>query len=111
MNYDVILVGSAGLGGGDAQLGGLLLANFLRLLGEREEKPEYIILWNEAVRAAVEGSLWINHLTRLQQQGVKIISCQTCMEYFGLEGKLAIGEVTGMLQIQNILFSKRVLTV
>ena len=111
MDYDVVLIGNAGLGAGDPQLGGLILANFLRLLGEREEKPEYIILWNEAVKIAVEGSNWLDHLKRLEEQGVKIISCRTCIEYFGLEDQIAAGEIGTMIQIQEILFSKRVLTV
>ena len=111
MNYDVILIGQAGLGSGDPQLGGLILANFLRLLGEREEKPECIILWNVGVKIAVEGSNWINHLKRLEEQGVKIISCRTCVEYFGLEDQIAVGEIGTMMQIQDILLSKRVLAV
>ena len=111
MDYDVILIGQPGLGAGDPQLGALILANFLRLLGDREDKPEYIILWNEGVRIAVEGSSWINHLKVLAEQGVKIISCQTCIEFLGLEGQTAVGEIGNMMGIQDILFSKRVLTV
>lgn len=111
MNYDVILIGQAGLGSGDAQLGGLLLANFLRLLGEREDKPAYIILWNEGVRIAVEGSNWIEHLKRLDEQGVRIICCQTCIEFLGLEGQIAVGVIGNMPGIQEILFTRRVLTV
>lgn len=111
MNYDVILIGQAGLGAGDAKLGGLILANFLRLLGEREDRPEYIILWNEGVRISVEGSSWIEHLKRLQEQGVKIICCRTCIEFLGLEGQIAVGEIGNMPGIQEILFTKRVLTV
>ena len=111
MNHDVILIGQGGLGSGDAKLGGMILANFLRLLGERESLPEYIILWNEGVKIAVDGSPWLNHLKTLQDKGVKIVSCQTCVEFFGLVGKIAIGEVTGMVQIQEIIFSRRVLSV
>ncbi len=111
MNYDVILIGQPGLGAGDPQLGGLILANFLRLLAERDDRPEYIILWNEGVRIAVEGSNWIDHLKRLEGQGVRIICCQTCVEFLGLEGRIAVGEIGNMPGIQEILFSKRVLTV
>lgn len=111
MNYDVILIGQTGLGAGDPKLGGLILANFLRLLGEREEKPEYIILWNEGVCIAMEGSSWINHLRKLEEQGVKIICCLTCIEFLGLEGQIAVGEIGNMPGIQEILFTKRVLTV
>ena len=111
MNHDVILIGQGGLGSGDAQLGGLILANFLRLLGERESLPEYIILWNEGGKIAVEGSPWLNPLKNLEDKGVKIVSCQTCIEFLGFDGTIAVGEVTGMVQIQEIIFTRRVLTV
>ena len=110
MNHDVILIGNAGLGAGN-QLGGLILANFLRLLGERESLPKCVILWNEGVRIAVEGSDWIVHLRRLEELGVRIISCRTCIEFLGLEGRIAVGEIGNMAQIQDILFSSKVLTV
>ena len=111
MQHDVILIGSTGLGSADPQLGGLILANFLRLLGERPEKPECIILWNDGVKIALEGSIWIDHLKNLRSQGVRIVSCRTCIEFFGLEGQTAAGEIGTMFQIQEILFSQSVLTV
>lgn len=111
MNYDVILIGNAGLGAGNQQLGGLILANFLRLMGDRESLPEYIILWNEGVTIAVSGSNWIEHLKRLQDLGVRIILCRTCLEFFGLEAQIGVGEIGNMPQIQDIIFSKRILTV
>jgi hypothetical protein len=36
----VFLIGSEGLGRGEERLGSLLMANFLRLLGESEQKPD-----------------------------------------------------------------------
>lgn len=110
MNHDVILIGNPGLGTGN-QLGGLILANFLRLLGERESLPKCVILWNEGVRIAVGGSDWIEHLKRLEERGVRIVSCRTCIEFLGLEGQIAVGEIGTMAQIQTILFSSEVLTV
>jgi len=110
MNHDVILIGNAGLGNGN-QLGGLILANFLRLLGEREALPECIILWNEGVSIAAEGSSHVEHLERLAGRGVRIILCRTCVEFLGLEDRIAVGEIGNMAQIQDILFSRRVLAV
>ncbi len=111
MNNNVILIGSASLGAADKELGGVLLANFLRLLGEREELPEFVVLWNEGVRATVDGSIWIDHMKKLEGRGVRIISCRTCVEYFGLEGQIGAGEIGTMPQIQEILLANRVLTV
>jgi len=108
---EVILIGSASLGAGNEELGGLILANFLRLVGEREDLPKYIILWNDGVKVALQGSLWINHLKRLEDSGVDIISCRTCVEYFGIEDQIGVGRIGTMPQIQEILFSHQVLTV
>ena len=111
MQNSVVIVGSASLGGNNQELGGLLLANFLRILGERDDLPEYVVLWNEGVKIAIEGSTWIAHLKKLEERGVKIISCRTCVEYFGLEGQIAAGEIGAMPRIQEILLSNSVLTV
>jgi len=111
MQANVILIGSTSLGAGSPELGGLILANFLRILGERADVPRYIILWNDGVRIALEGSLWINHLKKLEERGVEIISCRTCIEYFGLEGQTAAGKILGMPQIQEILLTNTVLSV
>lgn len=111
MTQSIVLIGSTGLGAGDEELGGLLLANFLRILGDRPEKPEHIVLWNAGVKIAVEGSIWIEHLKKLEAAGVRIISCRTCIEYFGLEGTITIGEIGNMAQIQELLLTNPVLTV
>lgn len=111
MDDMVIVVGSKGLGSGSEELGGLILANFLRVLGEKENLPKYIVLWNDGVKTALGDSLCINHLKKLEELGVRIISCRTCIEYFGLEDKVVVGEIGTMPQIQDLLLTNQVLTV
>lgn len=111
MNHDVVLIGQVGLGSGDAKLGGMILANFLRLLAERETLPKYIILWNEGVKIVEQCSPWTEHLKNLECKGVKIISCLTCLEFLGLEERVSVGEIGNMMGIQEILFTSTVLTV
>jgi len=111
VRHDAILIGSTGLGSGNQELGGLILANFLRILGERDELPDYLVLWNEGVKIALADSLSMAHLKKLEERGVKIISCRTCVEYLGLEGQTAVGEIGTMHEIQEILLASRVLTV
>ncbi len=111
MKNEVILIRQAGLGHGDPQLGNLILTNFLQLLGERHELPKYIILLNEGVTLAQEGSNVIEYLIKLSECGVKILACQTSVEYFALEDKISVGEIANMQQIQDILFSHEVLTI
>jgi len=104
MKSKVILVQSEGLGRGDDPLGSMLMANFLRLLGENEDKPGGIIFWNAGVCLVCEGSKVLEHIRRLEDQGVEILACGTCLEYFDLTDRLAVGKRTTMASsIESIL--------
>ncbi len=104
MTHKVFLIQSEGLGRGNEQLGSMLMANFLRLLGESEDKPNSLIFWNAGVRLMCEGSRVLEHLKRLEEQGVKLLACATCLEYFDLIDKLSIGKPTTMAKsIQSML--------
>jgi selenium metabolism protein YedF len=104
MSSKVILIQSEGLGRGDDKLGTLLMANFLRLLGESQDKPATLVFWNSGVSLVCEGSPVLDHLKRLAAQGVEILACTTCLEYLDLMDKLIIGKPTTMLKsIQSML--------
>ncbi len=80
------------------------MANFLRLLGESEGKPRSLVFLNTGVRLVCEGSQVLDHLKRLEKQGMKILACTTCLEYFDLTDKLVVGKPTTMLKsIQSML--------
>jgi selenium metabolism protein YedF len=102
------LIQGEGLGRGEDKLGGLLMANFLRLLGESPEKPGAVVFWNTGVRLACEGSPVLAHLQKLQGQGVEILACTTCLEYFGLADKLKVGKPTTMVKSIQAMFSSDV---
>ena len=107
MQSKVILIQSERLGKGDDQLGTMLMANFLRLLGESKDKPETLVFWNTGVRLVCEDSYVLGHLKRLEDQGVEILACTTCLEYFDLVDKLKVGKPTTMVKsIQSILNSE-----
>ncbi|MFH1381841.1 MAG: sulfurtransferase-like selenium metabolism protein YedF [Chloroflexota bacterium] len=100
------LVQSEGLGRGEERLGSLLMDSFLRQLGESQDKPETMVFWNTGVRLVCEGSPVIGALKRLEEQGVTILACTTCLEYFDLTDKIAVGKPTTMVKsIQSMLGS------
>ena len=104
MTHKIFLVQSEWLGRGDEQLGSMLMANFLRLLGESQDKPGSLIFWNAGVRLLCEGSPVLNRLKQLEEQGVELLACSTCLEHFDLMGNLAIGKPTTMAtSIQSML--------
>ena len=96
MPQKVIIIQGESLGRGDERLGRILTANFLRVLGESPQKPVTIIMWNAGVRLACEGSDVLDNLKRLEQQGVEILACTTCLEYFDLKEKMVVGKPTTM---------------
>ena len=104
MRPKIFLIQSEGLGRGDEQLGSMLMANFLRLLGESEDKPRTLIFWNTGVRLLCQGSRVLKHLKWIEEQGVELLACTTCLEYFDLTDKLVVGKPTTMMKsIQYML--------
>lgn len=106
MTSKVILIQSEVLGRGDDELGRLLMASFLRSLGESQEKPATLVFWNTGVRLACDGSWALGHLKTLEEQGVEILACTTCLEYFDLTDELKVGQPTTMVRsVQSMLSS------
>ncbi len=105
MSSKVILIQSEFLGRGDEQLGKLLMSNFLRLLAESPEKPASLVFWNTGVKLVAEGSWALAHLKKLEEQGVEILACTTCLEYFDLVDKLKVGKPTTMLKSIHSMFN------
>ena len=104
MRPKIFLIQSEWLGRGDECLGSMLMANFLRLLGENKDKPGSLVFWNSGVKLVCEGSKVIDYLKRLEKQGVEILACTTCLEYFNLVDKLLVGKPTTMLKsIQSMI--------
>jgi len=51
-----------------------------------------------------QGSQVLEHLKRLEEQGVELLACTTCLEYFELMDKLAVGKPTTMMKsIQSMM--------
>ena len=105
----VILLASDSMGRGDEQLGRLLMANFLRLLGEEDRRPETICCVNSGVNLVLRGSQCLEHLRNLESYGTTILICRTCLEYFDVEDQVAIGKISNMHEIQGHLLAGDVL--
>ncbi len=109
----LILLTCEGIGRGEDDLGHVLLANFLRTVGAREEKPAAIVLMNGAVRLACPGTEAFEaqeHLRELADDGVPVLACRTCLEAFGLVDKVQIGQIGGMPQFVEMMAAHEVIT-
>jgi selenium metabolism protein YedF len=99
----VFFVDSDSMGRGSEELGGVLMRAMLHTLGETDIKPEKIILVNSGVKLACEGSPVLEDLKTISSQGVEILACGTCLNYFNLKEKLGVGRVSNMYEILNSL--------
>lgn len=98
-----ILITSRYFGQGDEELGRILMRSFLYTLTELNGRVNNIIFMNSGVFLSTEGSEVLEILQGLSQEGVEILSCGTCLDFYGLKDKLAVGEITNMYTATDIL--------
>lgn len=94
-----IAIGSDKMGSGDDALGEILMKGFIYTIREVSPWPKTILLFNSAVYLACEGSESIDDLKALEDEGVEIIACGMCLDYYHLNEKLKVGEVGNMYLI------------
>ena len=84
------------IGAGDGELGRILMRNFIYSLARADAAPIAVVMMNEGVRLACEGSDSLDDLQLLAQRGVAIKACGTCLDFLGLADSLRVGEVGTM---------------
>jgi selenium metabolism protein YedF len=99
----VVYINSNLLGVGDEALGTILMRAFLKTLLDLERKPLRLILINSGVQLASEGSEVLEILGKLSEKGIEILSCGTCLDFYGLKEKLKVGKVSNMYEIAQSL--------
>ena len=92
----VVVLSSNQMGNGSEELCQILMKGFIFALTELDELPSTVLLYNSGVKLSTEGSNSIEDLKTLQAQGVEILSCGTCLNYYDLTEKLHVGDVTNM---------------
>lgn len=99
----VVAVTAGVMGGGDDALGRTLLKGFLYALGQQDQLPAAILFYNGGAAVTCQGSPSLEDLKSLEAQGVEILTCGTCLDFYGLKDKLAVGGVTNMYAIAETL--------
>ena len=95
----IILITREGMGSAEPALQHKLLDTYLKLLIENNWLPAAICFYTEGVKLVVEGSPLLGRLSEIEQKGVRLILCSTCLNYFGLSEKVRVGIVSGMPDI------------
>lgn len=89
---------------GSGEVGEVLLSKFLGAFCQLDIKPYAVLLVNTAVKMSSERShVSFRTLKDLESTGVKILSCGSCLQAYGLVDKLGVGEITNALEIADML--------
>lgn len=107
----VLFITSNTMGRGSKELGEVLIRGFFYALSESPSKPRTIIFVNGGVNLTCDGSEVIEYLLKLEKEGVEILSCGTCLDYFNLKGSLLVGHVSNMYTILEKLSRGRVVNI
>ncbi|MGE5372962.1 MAG: sulfurtransferase-like selenium metabolism protein YedF [Solirubrobacterales bacterium] len=107
----VLLVTSRFLGRGDDELGATLMKSYFYSLSQMTASVGTIILMNAGVALSCQGSEVLDHLLVIEQAGVDVLSCGTCLDYYNLKSELMVGKVTNMYAImEKISIAPKVIT-
>ena len=99
----VVVIRSNVMGEGDPELGKVLIKGFIYALSQQEELPKTMLFYNGGACLTCEGSASLDDLKELEHRGVKILTCGTCLNFYGLSVKLKVGEVTNMYEIAETM--------
>ena len=95
----IVVMYSDRMGSANDELGKVLAKSFIFAVTQLEELPKTMLFYNGGATLTCEGSDCLEDLKSLEAQGVDIQTCGTCLDFYGLKDKLAVGSVTNMYSI------------
>ncbi|MCD4732350.1 MAG: sulfurtransferase-like selenium metabolism protein YedF [Bacteroidales bacterium] len=111
-NSYVVMFAKDRLGEGSEELGNVLVGGFLNTLNEREVLPDKIIFINAGINLVLNDSPALPLLKDLADKKVDMVSCGTCLDYFGKMDELAVGRVSNMYEIlESMLAVQKVINI
>jgi len=98
----VIMIGTQTYGKGDDKLGTMLMKSYLYSLTELDDLPTTLIFFNEGAFLTDKTSPVLEDLQTLQDKGVTILTCGTCVDFYEIKDTHEIGDITNMFSISEI---------
>ena len=68
-----------------------------------EVPPKAVLFFNSGVNLALEGANTLDDLKSLQEKGTQIRVCGTCVDFFNVKDKVAVGEIANMYDIVEFM--------
>jgi selenium metabolism protein YedF len=98
----VYFITTNSLGQGSPDLGEVLMKSLMVTLVQ-QTPPAALLFLNTGVHLAIKGSPVLVQLQDMAARGTEILVCGTCLNYYKISEKLAVGAVSNMLDINNRL--------
>lgn len=102
-NGMVVVLSANVMGTGDEKLGTNLMKAFVFAVTKQDQLPETIVCYNTGAYLTCEGADTLEDLKALEAEGVNILTCGTCLDFYGIKDKLAVGTVTNMYEIVEVM--------
>lgn len=99
----VYFITTSALGQGSPDLGAVLMKSLMVTLADQQAPPAALLFLNTGVQLAVEGSPVLELLQMMAGAGAEILVCGTCLDYYKIRDKLAVGVVSNMYDIHSRL--------
>ena len=95
----MVMVANDCMGHGDDELGEKLMISFLKTLKEMGEELWRLVFVNNGVKLTIKDSDVLPVIQELENDGIHILVCGTCLTNFDLLDQKQAGETTNMLDI------------
>jgi len=99
----VVCIKGERMGDGDPELGSLLMETFVDNLKLQEQLPTHMVLYNGGVKLAMKESPVCSSLSELEELGIRIMLCGTCIDHYGLQFDIGVGMISNMVVITETL--------
>jgi selenium metabolism protein YedF len=94
----VVVFSSDRMGEGDPELGAILMRAFCQTIVQ-VEAPQKLLFYNRGVFLTLGDSPVLSELKGLEEMGVGLLVCGTCLDFYKIRDRLAVGQVSNMFSI------------
>ena len=99
----IYVISSDSMGRGSDQLGWALLQTYVQTIKDVQPLPDKVVLYNAGVKLVTTESGALDALRQLQQMGVEILACGTCLDFFQLKSAIQVGQISNMHEIMTTM--------
>ncbi len=100
---NVFVISSDTMGKGDDELGAALMKAFIHTIFSLDYLPDTLIFYNTGVKLTEKNSDVLDDLKKLEEQGVEILVCGTCANFFNIKDNVSAGIISNMYDIAGAM--------